>query len=187
MINVIIKILCPNTVWNWNVVCNISKCGVTKHTCFFLFFTFYLFCYLFSFFAKGRQVKMATASRSMQLLEESVVISIKKMVEDLAPVSSERCIYRVPMSIRNVNEAAYTPRVVSVGPLHRGRKGLEAMEQQKLRYLQSFLTRANLKMENLVKLLSNKEEQVRKCYVETVELSGKKIHRNDSVRWLFRT
>lgn len=30
----------------------------------------------------------------------------------------EQCIYRVPHKIRQPNQQAYTPRVVSIGPIH---------------------------------------------------------------------
>lgn len=113
---------------------------------------------------------MKTANSSMQLPKDSVVISIDKMLEGLVPLSSKRCIYKVPTSMRNVNKEAYTPKVVSIGPLHRGGEGLKAMEQEKLRYLQSFLNRAYLEMEDIVKSLRKREEEVRNCYSEKVEL-----------------
>ena len=45
----------------------------------------------------------------------------------------ECCLYRVPKQLRNVNEEAYTPKLVSIGPLHHGREELRDMEMQKLR------------------------------------------------------
>lgn len=39
--------------------------------------------------------------------------------------------YRVAPKLRSVNEKAYTPQIVSVGPLHRGKLELQAMEDQK--------------------------------------------------------
>ena len=49
--------------------------------------------------------------------------------------SSECCIYRVPRRLRNVNREAYTPLLISIGPLNRENKRLEAMEKEKLKYL----------------------------------------------------
>jgi hypothetical protein len=42
------------------------------------------------------------------------------------------CIYRVPSTIRDFNEAAYTPHVISIGPiLQHDNKALKAVEDQK--------------------------------------------------------
>lgn len=55
---------------------------------------------------------------------------------------SEYSIYTVPDGLRRVKEEAYTPRLVSIGPLHRGTKHLQAMEATKLRYVSHFLSRS---------------------------------------------
>ncbi|KAI9111204.1 hypothetical protein K1719_017815 [Acacia pycnantha] len=53
------------------------------------------------------------------------------------------CIYRVPPQLREVNEAAYTPVIVSIGPLHHGNKRLNSMEEVKLWFLHKFLKRTH--------------------------------------------
>jgi hypothetical protein len=45
----------------------------------------------------------------------------------------------VSKQLRNVNEKAYTPNLVSIGPFHRKVDGLKDMKMQKLRYFQDFL------------------------------------------------
>ncbi|EEF36552.1 conserved hypothetical protein [Ricinus communis] len=40
----------------------------------------------------------------------------------LQPLSDNCCIYRVPPQLRELNEMAYTPRVVSIGPFTMARK-----------------------------------------------------------------
>lgn len=124
---------------------------------------------------KMHQKPLKRANSSMQLPKDSVVISIKKLIKEVDLVPSKRCIYKVPTSMRNVNKEAYTPKVVSIGPLHRGGEGLKAMEQQKLRYLDSFLTWACLEMEEIVKRLRKREKAVRNCYSEKVKLSSDKF------------
>ncbi|CAL2234810.1 unnamed protein product [Prunus armeniaca] len=52
-------------------------------------------------------------------------ISMRQELGRLSPLPSSCCIYRVPERLRLVNENAYTPQVVSIGPLHHGKKGLE--------------------------------------------------------------
>ncbi|KAL6138169.1 hypothetical protein ACLB2K_063454 [Fragaria x ananassa] len=51
-------------------------------------------------------------------------------------------IYRVPNRLRQVNEDAYSPHVVSIGPFHRHKPHLVAMREHKLRYALYFFKRA---------------------------------------------
>lgn len=41
----------------------------------------------------------------------------------------------VPNTLRNLNPTAYTPRITSIGPLHKGDKHLQAMEEHKVTYI----------------------------------------------------
>ncbi|KAL9380380.1 hypothetical protein Peur_026037 [Populus x canadensis] len=82
---------------------------------------------------------------------------------------AECCIYRVPNSFRKVRPEAYTPQLISIGPLHRGDERLKDMEQQKLRYLKEFAERAEKGMneiEYLVMSIQEKEERIRASYSE---------------------
>ncbi|KAL6296634.1 hypothetical protein ACE6H2_004776 [Prunus campanulata] len=96
---------------------------------------------------------------------------MKEELKKLSPLSSSCCIYRVPTRLLDVKEKAYTPGVVSIGPFHHGQKALKAMEEHKMRYLQDFLRRTNVSMEDLIKRISNQEARVRSCYAETIEFS----------------
>ena len=88
------------------------------------------------------------------------------------PLSPECCICRVPHVIRKFNKEAYTPRVISIGPFHRGNKRLETMEMVKVRYCKKFVQKAALNMENLVSIIRGMEGDVRRCYGETSRLSS---------------
>ncbi|KAI5355063.1 hypothetical protein L3X38_007958 [Prunus dulcis] len=96
---------------------------------------------------------------------------MKEELNRLSPLSSSCCIYRVPTRLRDVKEKAYSPRVVSIGPFHHGQKALKAMEEHQMRYLQDFLRRTNVSMEDLVKRISDQEARVRSCYAETIKFS----------------
>jgi hypothetical protein len=86
---------------------------------------------------------------------------------DLPPANwPECCIYRVPKELRNVNETAYTPKLVSIGPFHRNGDGLKDMEMQKLRYFKNFLDRTKKRQEDLLKIIVDDEEKIRHCYSE---------------------
>ncbi|PIN22675.1 hypothetical protein CDL12_04620 [Handroanthus impetiginosus] len=69
------------------------------------------------------------------------------------------------------NEAAYTPRLVSVGPLHRKRGQLQGMESYKLRCLRNFCNRFTVNLPDLVSLVEQKEIYVRGCCQEKINLN----------------
>ncbi|XP_068329328.1 UPF0481 protein At3g47200-like [Pyrus communis] len=94
---------------------------------------------------------------------------------DLPPSPDPCCIYRVPEPLRCVNEKAYTPQLVSIGPLHHGKEGLEEMEGHKRRYLQYFLERTGVSEKDYVTKIKGKEEELRSCYAHTIEFSSEKF------------
>ncbi|EEF48785.1 hypothetical protein RCOM_1575280 [Ricinus communis] len=94
----------------------------------------------------------------------NLVSTIEETLADLdPPLSAECCIYKVPEKLRKVNEAAYTPQFVSIGPLHHGEKCLKKMEVQKLRYLKCFLQEAGsaIRLEELVSYIEKTEPRIR--------------------------
>ncbi|CAL8105292.1 unnamed protein product [Prunus armeniaca] len=112
----------------------------------------------------------------------SLETSMKRELDSLCRLSSPRCIYKVPKRLRCVNEKAYTPQVVSIVPLHHGKKALKAMEEEKRRYLQRFLDRTNVSLKDFIlkeyiKKIRDKEEQLRSCYSETIKFSSDKFVR----------
>ncbi|KAB2619119.1 hypothetical protein D8674_014988 [Pyrus ussuriensis x Pyrus communis] len=101
-----------------------------------------------------------------------ILSSMSSELDGLLPLSNSCCIYRVPEELRRVNEKAYTPQVVSIGPLHHGSKGLKDMEEHKKRYLQYFLKRTGVSLEDCVKKIKDREAELRSCYAQTIELSS---------------
>ncbi|CAL8121106.1 unnamed protein product [Prunus armeniaca] len=57
------------------------------------------------------------------------------------------CIYRVPSKLRKVNEAAYTPQLLSIGPFHHGKPELKDMETHKKIYYENFLARWTIELD----------------------------------------
>ncbi|ONK81989.1 uncharacterized protein A4U43_C01F34970 [Asparagus officinalis] len=55
-------------------------------------------------------------------------------------IQSKKCIYRVPRILRDLNEDAYTPQLISFGPYHHGKAHLKLMESYNLA---QYLERAN--------------------------------------------
>ncbi|XP_062176228.1 UPF0481 protein At3g47200-like [Alnus glutinosa] len=88
------------------------------------------------------------------------------------PLPPECCIYKVPTNLRIVNEKAYTPQHISIGPFHHGDERLETMEKLKVTYLKRFVHKATLNVENLVSIVRHREADVRRCYSHTSGLSS---------------
>lgn len=84
-------------------------------------------------------------------------------------------IYRVPQSIRESDNDAYEPKVISIGPYHRGKERLQAMEECKLNYLHTILSGSTNKGKSLgefIKEIRAMEDQARCCYSEKINLSS---------------
>lgn len=81
---------------------------------------------------------------------------------------SECCIYKVPFNLRKVNEDAYTPQWISIGPIHLSKEELKPMQEHKKRYFHCFWERVSNEqdMKNYKLYLETKEEAIRNCYAE---------------------
>ncbi|CAL8996829.1 unnamed protein product [Prunus brigantina] len=101
-----------------------------------------------------------------------LVTSMSEELDGLSPLSSLCCIYRVPEQLRRVSEKAYTPQVVSIGPLHHGEEGLKAMEDHKKRYLQDYIRRTRVSLADYVQKVKDQEAKLRSCYAETIQVSS---------------
>ncbi|XP_028075100.1 UPF0481 protein At3g47200-like [Camellia sinensis] len=106
---------------------------------------------------------------------EVLVKSIKEKLAKLSCPSPDCCIYKVHNKFRNINEEAYTPFRVSIGPLHHGKEGLEDMEDHKWRYFNYFMQRSQKSLEELVKFMGGNEERIRGYYAETISLNSNKF------------
>ena len=106
---------------------------------------------------------------------KEVATSLQGRLDRLTPLSITCCIYRVPHKLRKVSMEAYTPRVVSIGPLHHRKRHLVAMEEHKLRYLQNFLSKSSKTLEECVEIISREEKRARDCYMERINMSSKEF------------
>ncbi|XP_016164063.1 UPF0481 protein At3g47200-like [Arachis ipaensis] len=102
-----------------------------------------------------------------------VAIKIKAMLEAAQPRFTEKCcIYRVSHEIRKLNEDAYTPKVVSIGPFHHGDQYLLNMEELKRIFCRQFIERSMTNnLESLVSCVQELEPMVRGCYSDNIKLT----------------
>ncbi|KAM7493080.1 hypothetical protein LguiB_027689 [Lonicera macranthoides] len=105
---------------------------------------------------------------------DSLVTSVDRMLDEIEPsVTSEYCIYRVPQKIRKLNEEAYNPRVVSIGPFHHGDERFRSMEVFKKRYFKKVVRRdSGVHLKNYIEFLKNCEASIRQCYSEIIEMDS---------------
>ncbi|XP_034888473.1 uncharacterized protein [Populus alba] len=104
-------------------------------------------------------------SHQVSLDIEKLAKSVKDELEISNPFSDTCCIYKVPERLRELNDKAYTPCVVSIGPIHHGNEKLKAMEDQKRMYLKEFI--AHSEVSGFIELIKEKETRLRHCYAET--------------------
>ncbi|XP_022962578.1 UPF0481 protein At3g47200-like [Cucurbita moschata] len=108
----------------------------------------------------------------------NVVLSIKEMLGKLPPVNEKCSIFRVPKLLRNMHHRAYTPQVISIGPLHHHRKNLLASEPYKLRYCSNFLSHLGNPMDSFELIKNNTRtwmKEVRNCYGEPINMNDEKF------------
>ncbi|TXG73678.1 hypothetical protein EZV62_002257 [Acer yangbiense] len=85
------------------------------------------------------------------------------------------CIFRVPQSLVEINEKAYQPHIVSMGPYHHGKQHLKMIQQHKWRYLSSLLARTRshgVGFKDLFESIEPLEQIIRECYSEIIEFDS---------------
>ncbi|XP_038884451.1 UPF0481 protein At3g47200-like [Benincasa hispida] len=125
-----------------------------------------------------------------QKLCDNVVICIEEKLERLPHVNANcKSIYQVPKGLREMNDKAYTPQFISIGPFHYGtRTNLIANEHYKVQGFFNFLRRLNNKYKiqsledsghvkittSLLKVLVEKAccsvKEAHNCYAEPINM-----------------
>uniref|UniRef100_A0A6M2EIS4 Uncharacterized protein n=1 Tax=Populus davidiana TaxID=266767 RepID=A0A6M2EIS4_9ROSI len=119
------------------------------------------------------QSQIMDQSDEVSLDVNELANSLREQLKINKAFSRECCIYRVPERLRKLHRKAYTPRVVSIGPIHHGKENLKAMEDHKIMYLQQFLEQNKVSVEDLMNIIKENETKLRDCYAETIDLSRK--------------
>ncbi|XP_031253618.1 UPF0481 protein At3g47200-like [Pistacia vera] len=109
--------------------------------------------------------------------EDEWVISIKEKLEQAHQDDEEGSweklsIYKVPQHLREGDDRAYIPQMVSLGPYHHGKRRLRQMDRHKWRSLHHVLKRSNQDIKIYLDAMKELEERVRACYEGPISLSS---------------
>ncbi|KAI3877822.1 hypothetical protein MKX03_020969 [Papaver bracteatum] len=117
---------------------------------------------------------------------EEMIAKFDRSSEHLwRPYQDQICIHRVHEKLHKATEpSSYAPLMVSIGPFHRGKESLKAMEECKLHYMSNVLNRTREEnnfdsiqrvFKNCVESIGKMEEKIRQCYSETINLESKEF------------
>ncbi|XP_031405698.1 uncharacterized protein LOC116214433 [Punica granatum] len=111
---------------------------------------------------------------------DKISINIMRKLDQLLPTRRLGYIFRVRHDIRAVNEKAYEPKLLSIGPYHydKRRSKLQHMEEHKLRYLDDIIRRREERdgvsrtdqLREYLRVLEELKDRARGYYAEAVAL-----------------
>ncbi|KAL5996418.1 hypothetical protein ACLOJK_026496, partial [Asimina triloba] len=105
---------------------------------------------------------------SVESESSDYVISIEKELEKFSWVGSKKwpscSIFKIPKGLRGIDSDSYTPKIISIGPVHRSQPHLMPMEQHKWRFLSRMLARTQRSLEDYVVPVSELKDRARDCY-----------------------
>lgn len=109
--------------------------------------------------------------------EQEWLITIKDKLEearqdDAAGSWGKLSIYRIPHYLREGDDKAYVPQIVSIGPYHHGKRRLRKMDRHKWRSLHRVLKRTNQEIRVFLDSMKELEEKARDCYEGSIYLSS---------------
>ncbi|KAK9141658.1 hypothetical protein Syun_011058 [Stephania yunnanensis] len=136
-----------------------------------------LIAFLAAFADKTKLVlkRKITIGNAEEATDDCLVASLsEKLRVEHHLMSPQSCIFKVPARLREINENAYIPHAVSIGPLLRNNsEQLKAMENYKVHYLNAFLRRRpSITLKDYVNMLRGLEEEARECYAEEISLTN---------------
>lgn len=79
---------------------------------------------------------------------------------------------QVPQCLREGDDKAYIPQIVSLGPYHHGRRRLRNMDHHKWRALYHILKRTNQDIKQYLDAVKELEEKARSCYEGSIKLGS---------------
>ncbi|MFS7928683.1 hypothetical protein Hanom_Chr04g00323631 [Helianthus anomalus] len=103
--------------------------------------------------------EVESVEQSYQIIFDSIVASNESYI--FSPI------YVVPSRLREVSANSFTPRVVSIGPLHKGQTNLKSMENMKKSYFVKLLREVgspDQTLQNCMQMVMGSMERIRRYY-----------------------
>ncbi|KAM7489020.1 hypothetical protein LguiB_026504 [Lonicera macranthoides] len=100
--------------------------------------------------------------------EDAVCMTIWRNLNEISRIPSISSVFKVHHGLRRVNERAYNPDVIAIGPYHHGHENLKMMQDFKLHYLVSLLKRENRHIGTFVDALRPLERRIRRSYAQAL-------------------
>ncbi|MFQ6671196.1 hypothetical protein Gotur_035809 [Gossypium turneri] len=132
----------------------------------------------------GRSSPEMTPSHS-DIEEGDVKHGVSSSQEKMTPENSDLAInppsqeeestiiFKVPHRLLEVNEKAYEPNVISIGPYHSRKPHLARMEDFKKRWFQKFVEKPHLGIDQFRETIRPLLEKIRNCYEQPLHLDYK--------------
>ncbi|GLT47280.1 hypothetical protein SLA2020_209880 [Shorea laevis] len=109
-------------------------------------------------------------------MNNTIQIRIDGWIQGLPAETSWPKIFQVPHYLRKLNEEAYEPTIISIGPYHRQKDHLKAVETHKVRFLKDLLQRRNENStQRYVEAMTGMMESARNCYSECLGISDEEF------------
>ena len=74
----------------------------------------------------------------------------------------------VPDHLRKVDEQAFTPLLISIGPIHCSNAKLQTMNKCKVRFCECLIQQVKIDLKNLVERIRAREKEIRSYYAKSV-------------------
>ncbi|CAH9130399.1 unnamed protein product [Cuscuta epithymum] len=109
-------------------------------------------------------------SNSVQVNVEELIQSMETQLLVLPKITtkSSSCSIFLVSQVFTHSDEPYQPRTVSIGPYHRGKPRLKAMEEHKWRFLKRAIARTGVGMDPLIKEVNLVEKHARESYSEAI-------------------
>ena len=80
----------------------------------------------------------------------------------------ECCIYKVPKRLHDVKKEAYTPKLISIGPVHHNEGKLKDMQMVKERYFKAFFSRTGKGQKEFACIIEKNKDKISNCYAPEI-------------------
>ncbi|KAJ4722912.1 hypothetical protein OWV82_006343 [Melia azedarach] len=103
--------------------------------------------------------------KQIDVLSNSIMEALGQARLESTESSSKCFIAKVPKYLRDLNEKAYAPQLIIIGPYHREKIVLKVMDEHKLRYLKMLLQRrGEQNVKRYLSTMKRLEQRARACY-----------------------